>query len=80
MRNNPCPTRPAFANSTRCPHCRSRCKSIRTRELSDLVREVHYQCLNEACGFIFAAQIEVVRTVLRSLNPNPDVAVPDRRG
>lgn len=64
------------SNRTLCPHCGGVCDSIRTNQLSPLVREIHYRCRNEACGHIFVAEIQAVRTVAPSFLPNPDVHLP----
>ena len=63
-------------NITRCPHCGTRCTSIKTRQLAPTCREITYQCANEACGHLFVATLEAVRTLSPSATPNPDVHLP----
>jgi len=54
--------------STLCPVCRTRCKTLRTLQVTELVREVTYACRNEAhCGHVFVAQIAPIRTIRPSL-------------
>ena len=60
-------------NSTRCPHCGARCWTVRTLQVSPMVREITFLCANEACGFQFVAQV----TPLRVITPSNLTASPD---
>lgn len=63
-----------FTNSTECPHCGAKCRSIWTRQITSLAREVMYDCPD--CEFTFVAQIAPVRAIHPSNRPNPDVHIP----
>lgn len=63
-------------NITRCPHCGAVCTSLRTKQLAPTTREITYQCSNEACGYLFIAELAAVRTLVPSDTPNPEVHVP----
>lgn len=60
----------------RCPHCRQRAVTMTSRELSDLVREIYFQCVNIECGHRFVAHLGIVRTLVPSMNPRDDVTLP----
>lgn len=68
--------RTARGNTTACPDCGAPCITIRTKQLAPTTREITYQCSNDACGHIFVAELPVVRTVVPSDKPNPDVHIP----
>jgi hypothetical protein len=40
------------------------------------MREITYRCENDECGHIYIANLEVVRTLVRSAINNPDVSIP----
>jgi C4-type Zn-finger protein len=69
------------ANATDCPHCGSKCRSIRTDQVTPMVREVTYLCTNQLCGFSFVSEVTPVRELQPSRIPRPGVVVPrhDRR-
>ncbi len=54
-----------------CPHCGELATIRSSKLLSKLVKEAMCQCKNLACGHIFVANIEVVRTILSPLFPDP---------
>lgn len=55
--------------STLCPVCGTRCKTLRTEQVTSEVREVTYACRDEAnCGHVFVAQIAPIRTIRPSLS------------
>jgi len=60
----------------RCPHCRERAVTMTSRELSNLVREIYFQCMGIECGHRFVAHLGIVRTLVPSMNPRDDVALP----
>lgn len=57
--------------STLCPVCGTRCRTLRTDQITDNVREVTYACRDEIkCGHVFVAQISPIRTIRPSLFPD----------
>lgn len=60
----------------RCPHCRAKAKIRTSRELSNTLREVFYQCADLECGFCFAVHAEAVRSLSPSAKPDPAVQLP----
>lgn len=54
-----------------CPHCGELATIRSSKPLSKLAKEAMCQCKNMACGHIFVANIEVVRTILSPLFPDP---------
>lgn len=63
-------------NTTECPHCRSHCRSVKSRQMARTYREVTYVCTNSACGYVFVASITPVRTLEPSDTPDPEVHIP----
>lgn len=61
-----------------CPHCSNRTSIRSSWMLSTLLRQVRYRCENDECGCIFLAHVEVVRIIVPSATPHPDVNLPDR--
>jgi len=59
-----------------CPHCKGRMRTITSRQLSDLVKEIYLDCMNVECGHRCVAQLGIVRTLVPSLIPSPAVALP----
>lgn len=59
-----------------CPHCRSRMRTITSRQQSPLVRDVYLDCMNVDCGFRCVAQVGIVRALVQSLIPNAQVSLP----
>lgn len=62
--------------SIRCPHCLGKSAAEDHEELSRTVGEIAYRCRNYRCGHVFAARLEVVRTLEASRTPSPLVALP----
>ncbi|WP_442952774.1 ogr/Delta-like zinc finger family protein [Pelomonas sp. BJYL3] len=60
----------------KCPHCQSRARAVKSREMSVVTREVTYQCTNAHCGHTYVASLEVMRTLSPSATPNPAVTIP----
>ncbi|MTW10749.1 transcriptional regulator [Pseudoduganella eburnea] len=60
----------------RCPICASRAVARTSKELSVTMREITYRCENDACGHIYVAHLEVVRTLVSSAIHNPGVSIP----
>jgi hypothetical protein len=63
-------------NAIACPHCQSRMRTITSRQLSPLVREVYFDCMNVDCCHRCVAQLGIVRTLVPSLIPNAQVTLP----
>ncbi|MDO8591500.1 MAG: ogr/Delta-like zinc finger family protein [bacterium] len=60
----------------RCPHCESRSIARSSREVSITMREINYQCTSVECGHTYVANLEIVRTLSPSGNPNPAINLP----
>lgn len=63
-------------NSTKCPHCGSTCRTIKTAQVTATYREVVFLCRNPACNCMFTAAITPVREIEPSANPNPEARFP----
>jgi len=63
-------------NTIACPHCQSRMRTITSRQLSPLVREIYFDCLNVDCSHRCVAQLGIVRTLVPSLTPDAQVSLP----
>lgn len=64
------------APSTRCPYCGSFCKCSKTEQKTAKYREGIYICMNDKCGAVFIASIDVVRMLKPSYIPRPDLNIP----
>ncbi|HVI51522.1 MAG TPA: ogr/Delta-like zinc finger family protein [Candidatus Sulfotelmatobacter sp.] len=64
------------SNTTHCPACGNRCRTIKSVQLTPTYREVTYLCLNDECGHIFIASIEATRSLQPSAIPDPEVRLP----
>lgn len=62
--------------SIKCPHCGSKCRNLKSRQVTPLYREITYQCLNPDCDHIFVAELTPVRSLVPSSIPNPNVHLP----
>lgn len=60
----------------RCPHCDERATIRTSEQLLPTQREMRAVCENEECGHAFVIDMTVVRTVVPSRIPNPDVHLP----
>ncbi|MBF0375442.1 MAG: ogr/Delta-like zinc finger family protein [Alphaproteobacteria bacterium] len=69
---------PKMNNMTRCPHCRAVCQTVKTVQVTEMYREITFACRNDACGHIFVASIQPVRTLEPSKTPNPEVHITRR--
>ncbi len=67
---------PKSSNKTQCPHCETDCKTVKTKQISRMYREVTYVCQNPKCGHIFVASVTPVRTLAPSAAPCDDVRIP----
>lgn len=63
-------------NTMACPHCGFRMRTITSRQLSPLVREIYFDCMNVDCCHRCVAQLGLVRTLVASLVPNAQVSLP----
>lgn len=59
-----------------CPICLGKAKARSSRMMSRTLREITYRCENDNCGHVYVANLEVVRTLVPSAMPNPDVSIP----
>jgi hypothetical protein len=59
-----------------CPHCKRKMRTITSKQLSDLVREIYVDCMNVDCGHRAVVQQAFIRTLVPSLIPSPDVRLP----
>lgn len=51
-------------------------RTITSRQLSPLVREIYFDCLNVDCSHRCVAQLGIVRTLVPSLMPDAQVSLP----
>lgn len=49
----------------RCPSCRSNCLILRTRVITDYLRDIEHRCKNPDCGHIFVTQQEYIRSIVK---------------
>ncbi|MFG6711169.1 ogr/Delta-like zinc finger family protein [Burkholderia pseudomallei] len=59
-----------------CPTCLGKAKARSSRMMSRTLREITYRCENDNCGHVYVANLEVVRTLVPSAVPNPEVDIP----
>lgn len=59
-----------------CPHCEESCSIRNSQQLTPVVRQIRYRCDNDDCGHVFVAQLEVIRTCVRSAIENAGVTIP----
>jgi hypothetical protein len=68
------------ARSTRlrmqCPHCNHFARIRSSKALTPTYIELRFECTDAACGHIWLAGMEVLRTLCPSSQPNPDVSIP----
>lgn len=62
--------------SMRCPHCRHRGTVRSSVEVTELHRDLWYQCSNIACGHTWRAQLSFVHTISQPANPRPGLSLP----
>ncbi|MDB5663424.1 MAG: hypothetical protein JWM38_2641 [Sphingomonas bacterium] len=59
-----------------CPHCNTR-SIVRTSEkVTATYRELRLRCENDECGWSGVAAISIIRTIVPSARPNPEVHLP----
>ena len=58
---------------TKCPHCESTLRRIRTQTHTKLIKEIVMSCPNEECQCVFVAIEEIFREVAPSHRPNADI-------
>jgi len=63
-------------NSMPCPECGGRVRTLTSRLLSDNVREIYFDCVNENCLCRFVGHLGIVRTLIPRLPPSDDVSPP----
>ena len=60
----------------RCPHCDSFARARSSKQLTPTYREVRFECTNDACGHVWLAGLETLRTLCPSEQPNPEIHIP----
>lgn len=63
---------------TRCPHCNAWARIRTSYVITALYTELRFECQNDACGHIWLASLEVLRTLCPSDTPNPEIQIPLR--
>ena len=63
-------------NSMPCPECGGRVRTLTSRLLSDTVREIYFDCVNENCLCRFVGHLGIVRTLIPRLPPSDDLSPP----
>jgi len=67
-----------------CPHCGKPATTRTSRLMSEISREISFQCTNdpEVCGFTWVALLSAIRTIVPSRTPNQNVHIPlsDKNG
>lgn len=61
-------------NGTKCPHCQTTCKTVKSEQVTRTVRHITYLC--PECNHVFVAQLEAVRTLAPSSQPHDEVSIP----
>jgi hypothetical protein len=64
------------AISIHCPHCHHPVRAIKTRNMSNLMKEITYLCQNARCAHVYVASLEVLRTVSLSAQPDLSLRIP----
>ncbi|TFW71492.1 transcriptional regulator [Methylotenera oryzisoli] len=64
------------SNSASCPHCSSKARISTSKKVTNITREIYYQCTNIECGHTWASVLSAVRTIVPSRIPNPAVFIP----
>lgn len=59
---------------TLCPHCGCSALTRSSKQMSKLVKHSTCACLNAACGHVFIASVEAIRTISPAAFPDPEVA------
>lgn len=60
----------------RCPHCNAVSRIRSSRAITPIYAELRFECGNDACGHIWVAALHVLRTLVPSELPNPDIQIP----
>jgi hypothetical protein len=58
---------------TICPHCQALAKVRSSKQLTPLFKELRFQCQDLECGHTFVASLNIDRTIVPSLKPNPRI-------
>lgn len=59
-----------------CPHCGERSIVRDSVAVTDMVRELRLNCMNDECGHTFVAQLSIVRTIRPAARPKLSVNLP----
>lgn len=57
----------------RCPHCGSRMKTARHRQMTDLLKDITAICINADCLFSAHVSVEIYRQIHPSIAPKPEI-------
>ena len=61
-----------------CPHCGSFGRSRSSQRLTPTYTETRFECVNDACGHVWVAGMEVLRTLIPAAAPRPGIDIPTR--
>lgn len=64
--------------SIKCPHCGSRLRTNGHKRQSLLYKSMIGVCTNNNCLFVARIGVEIYKEIHPSLNPNPNVKIPNR--
>jgi hypothetical protein len=59
-----------------CPHCGSFSRVRKSEAITPTYRELRLVCSNDACGHVWVAGLEALRTLCPSDQPNPEIHIP----
>lgn len=60
----------------KCPHCHTFARARTSTRLTETYLEVRFECTNDACGFVWLAGVEALRSLCPSDMPNPEIQIP----
>lgn len=66
----------AYRHSVGCPHCKGDARVRSSRSLTPTCKQLYLQCSDIECGHTFVAAIEILRTIVPSAAPDPQVHLP----
>lgn len=59
-----------------CPHCDAKSIVRTSNDVTNMVREIRFECTNGDCGHSFVGQLSVIRTIRPSRTPRESVKLP----
>lgn len=60
----------------RCPHCGSIGRARSSYRITSIYTEYRIDCTNDECGHVWLAGVEVLRSLIPSSVPNPNIDIP----